>query len=88
MQAKSNGITVYLVAGKRDSLSDLSKLAPAASSGTTELAIDSHSALHSAYSPHGLTVLLVDAHGRVEIARNLSVGFHLQTALHSLQPTP
>src|SRR5262249_15340777 len=87
-QAKSDGIIVYLVAAKRGDLSDLSKLAPAATRGTAELAIDSHSALHSAYSPHGLTVLLVDAHGHVEIARNLSAGFHLQTALHSLQPTP
>src|SRR5262249_2417698 len=47
-QAKSEGIVVYLVTGKRRNLLDLIKLAPPAARGTTQLAIDSHSALHSA----------------------------------------
>jgi hypothetical protein len=87
-QAELAGVVVYLVGPRGTSIPTLNRLAGLVSGmKATQVATDNGNVLTSAYSPVGLTVLLVDSHGLVvTVASRLSHGLSLETQLRQLKP--
>lgn len=88
-QATSAGVVVYLVGSRGSKVADLDGLVtPAARKAkSTLVATDDQDVLTSAYRTTGLTVLLVDSHGRlVSVASGLGPKLMLTKQLQSLRP--
>lgn len=83
-QAGAARVPVYLVGPSGDRAS-LARLA-AISGQTAKVATDALGVLRSAFRPVGLTVLLVDARGRVRVAAGLRPGLNLESRLQHLHP--
>ncbi len=85
-QAASAGVSIYLV-GPRGSSTELERLAATVSEKkATKVATDDANVLTAAYQPVGLTVLLVDSHGRVTEAARLGPRLMLERQLQLLKP--
>jgi hypothetical protein len=86
-QAELAGVVVYLVGPRGTSLATLNRLASLAGGmKATRVATDNADVLTSAYSPVGLTVLLVDSSGSVTVDPGLSQGLRLEKQLQLLKP--
>ncbi len=83
-EARRAAVAVYLVGEKGASAARLGQIASAVRG--TEVATDDGDVLTYAYRPVGLTVLLVDSHGMVNVAEGLSHGVSLENQLRLLKP--
>lgn len=85
-QAESAGVLVYLVGPRGSKVADLDRLVtPAARRAkSTRVAMDYQNVLSSVYPAGGLTVLLVDSHGRVTVATGLGPKLMLTKQLQML----
>jgi hypothetical protein len=87
-QVESAGVMVYLVGSRGSSLTPLNQLATSTAAATraARVAADDANVLTSTFRAHGLTVLLVDAHGAVTVDARLHPGLMLEKQLALLGP--
>jgi len=85
-QAMAAGVQVYIVGTRGSTIKALSSLAPAWARSTAVLAIDAENALHSAYRPRGLEILLVDSGGRVTVTSEVRPAYQIERQLERLKP--
>ena len=85
-QAMTAGVQVYLVGTRGSTIKALSSLAPAWTRSTAVLAIDAENALHSAYRPHSLEILLVDSRGSVTVTSEVRPASQIERQLERLKP--
>lgn len=86
-QAESADVIVYLVGPRGSKVADLDRLVTptARRAKSTRVATDYQNVLTSAYPTVGLTVLLVDRHGRVTVASRLGPNLMLTKQLQMLK---
>jgi hypothetical protein len=82
-QAKQAGVRIYLV-GTDGGMPGVRRLADAARPDEPVVADDVHDVLGTTYGAHGLTALLVDAHGGVQLATKLPPSPQLTSQLYNL----